>query len=98
MQGNSVVFRRAAALLIGISTMLMMAPAYAQFTRVNTVLQNIINAVTGSTGRLVAIIAVCVVGLAWMFGLLDLRRAGVVIVGIAVLFGAAEIVSTIVGA
>ena len=36
-------------------------------------------------------------GIAWMFGHLDLRRAGSVIVGIIVIFSAAAIVDLIVG-
>ena len=40
---------------------------------------------------------IVVTGMAWMFGYLDLRKAGYVIFGVAILFGASEIVSTITG-
>ena len=42
-------------------------------------------------------LAVIITGLAWMFGYLDLRRAGFVIMGLAILFGASEIVGTLTG-
>jgi len=44
-----------------------------------------------------AIIAVIVTGIAWMFSHRDLRRAAFVVLGIALIFGASEIVSTIAG-
>ena len=42
-------------------------------------------------------IAIIVTGIAWMFGHLDLRRAGAVIVGIIVIFSAAGLVDLMVG-
>ena len=47
--------------------------------------------------KLLATLAVILTGLAWMFGYMDLRRAGMVVVGVAVLFGASELVSTLTG-
>ena len=44
-----------------------------------------------------AVLAVVVVGILWMFGLFDLRRAAIVVLGIVVVFGAAEIVNLITG-
>ena len=38
-----------------------------------------------------------ITGIAWMFGHLDMRRAGTVVVGIIVIFSAAGIVDLIVG-
>lgn len=73
-------------------------PAAAQsLGGVEKVLQNIVDALTGNVAKLLATIAVIVVGMAWMFGYLDLRKAGYVIFGVAILFGASEIVSTITG-
>ena len=41
--------------------------------------------------------AVILIALAWMFGYMDLRRAGYWIVGIGVIAGSSELVSTIIG-
>jgi type IV secretion system protein VirB2 len=70
-------------------------PAAAQ--DVETLLQNVVDLLTGNTARLLAVIAVVVVGILWMFGLFDLRRAGVVVLGVIVVFGAAEIVDLLTG-
>ena len=53
---------------------------------------------TGQVARLLAIIAVIATGIAWMFGHMDLRKAAFVVLGIALIFGASEIVSSIAGA
>jgi type IV secretion system protein VirB2 len=77
-------------------------PAFAQTTagggNLGTFIQNIINLLNNNIIRGLAIIAIIVTGIAWMFGHLDLRRAGTVIVGIIVIFGAATIVDMITGA
>lgn len=77
-------------------------PALAQTTssssNIGTFIQNIINLLNNNVIRGLAIIAIIVTGVAWMFGHLDLRRAGTVIVGIIVIFGAATIVDLITGA
>ena len=73
-------------------------PAAAQgFGKIQTVLDNIKDALTGAIGRTLAIIAVAMVGLGWIFGQIDLKRAGGVIVGIGIIFGAAEIVTMMAG-
>ena len=71
--------------------------AFAQSANVERVLQNIVDALTGNVAKLLATLAIIITGMSWMFGYLDLRRAGYVILGIAILFGAAEIVSTLTG-
>lgn len=84
--------------LIGLSlTVALVEPAAAQTANVEKVLQNIVDALTGNIAKLLATLAVIITGLAWMFGYLDLRRAGFVIMGVAVLFGASEIVGTLTG-
>ena len=65
--------------------------------KVERVLQNIVDALTGNIAKLLATLAVIITGMAWMFGYLDLRRAGFVIMGVAILFGASEIVGTLTG-
>lgn len=72
-------------------------PAFAQSANVERILQNIVDALTGNVAKLLATLAIIITGMSWMFGYLDLRRAGYVILGIAILFGAAEIVSTLTG-
>jgi type IV secretory pathway VirB2 component (pilin) len=72
-------------------------PAFAQSANVERVLQNIVDALTGNVAKLLATLAIIITGMSWMFGYLDLRRAGYVILGIAILFGAAEIVTTLTG-
>ena len=78
-------------------------PAFAQSVssgtggNIGTFIQNIINLLNNNVTRGLAIIAIIVTGIAWMFGHLDLRRAGTVIIGIIVVFGAATIVDLITG-
>ena len=75
----------------------LIEPAAAQTANVEKVLQNIVDALTGNIAKLLATLAVIITGLAWMFGYLDLRRAGFVIMGVAILFGASEILGTLTG-
>jgi len=78
------------------STLIVVEPAFAS-TNVEGLLQNVVDMLTGNTARLLAVLAVVVVGILWMFGLFDLRRAAIVVLGIIVVFGAAEIVNLITG-
>ncbi|QYC11453.1 TrbC/VirB2 family protein [Brevundimonas nasdae] len=71
-------------------------PASAS-ANVEGLLQNVVDMLTGNTARLLAVLAVVVVGVLWMFGLFDLRRAAIVVLGIIVVFGATEIVGLITG-
>lgn len=91
---HEIALAATAALLV----LALVEPASAQsLGGVEKVLQNIVDALTGNVAKLLATIAVIVTGMAWMFGYLDLRKAGYVIFGVAILFGASEIVSTITG-
>ena len=83
--------------------MTVVEPAMAQATtssggNIGTFVQNIINLLNNNVTRGLAILAIIVTGIAWMFGHLDMRRAGTVIVGIIVVFGSATIVDLITGA
>jgi type IV secretion system protein VirB2 len=94
------ISRRHAVLLGLVAVTLTIAlaePASAQTANVEKVLQNIVDALTGNIAKLLATLGVIITGLAWMFGYLDLRRAGFVIMGVAILFGASEIVGTLTG-
>lgn len=98
---NSI--QNAARLLTLASALLSAAtPAYAQSTGVGgdlgAFINNIIDLLSNGIIRGLAILAVIITGIAWMFGHLDLRRAGTVVVGIIVIFGAATIVDMITGA
>ena len=90
----------AGALTLGLCLALA-NPAVAQTTggagNIGTFIQNIINLLNNNVIRGLAVIAIIVTGLAWMFGHIDLRRAGTVIIGIIVVFGAATIVDLITG-
>ena len=89
--------RQCAVGAIALATTLMsVQPAFAS-ANVEGLLQNVVDMLTGNTARLLAILAVVIVGILWMFGLFDLRRAAIVILGIVVVFGAAEIVGLITG-
>ncbi|MBG0792489.1 TrbC/VirB2 family protein [Methylocystis sp. H62] len=91
--------RRLSFLLLAsaVMTLALNEPAAAQSANVEKVLQNIVDALTGNVAKLLATLAIIITGMSWMFGYLDLRRAGYVILGVAILFGAAEIVSTLTG-
>jgi type IV secretion system protein VirB2 len=77
--------------------LVMVEPSFAQAGGIESALQNIVNMLTGNVARLLAIIAVIIVGIAWMFGYLDLRKAAFVVLGIGIIFGATEIVNMISG-
>lgn len=88
--------------LLACLTLLVLAsaePAYAQAVggNIGTFIQNIIDLLNNNVIRGLAVIAIIITGIAWMFGHLDMRRAGTVVVGIIVIFSAAAIVDLIVG-
>lgn len=85
------------ALSAAVLTFALIEPAAAQTAGVEKVLQSIVDTLTGNVAKLLATLAVIITGMAWMFGFLDIRRAGTVVFGVAILFGAAEIVTTITG-
>lgn len=91
----------AGLVLGGLLALAAAEPAFAQSTgvggNVGSFIQNIIDLLNSNVIRGLAIIAIIVTGIAWMFGHLDMRRAGTVVVGIIVIFSAAAIVDMIVG-
>ena len=91
--------RRTAALVLmaAVLAITWAEPATAQQVAVEKVLQNIVTMLTGNVAKLLATLAVIITGVAWMFGHLDLRRAAWVVLGVAIVFGAAEIVNTLTG-
>ena len=91
--------RRIVLLCLGAAC--LASPALAQTSSVGgnigSFIQNIIDLLNSSVIRGLAIIAIIITGVAWMFGHIDMRRAGTVVVGIIVIFSAAGIVDLIVG-
>jgi type IV secretory pathway VirB2 component (pilin) len=89
---------------LGLAAALVLAasPALAQTTTgaggsLGSFITNIITLLNSGVVRGLAIVAVIITGVAWMFGHVDLRRAGTVVLGIIVIFGAATIVDLITG-
>ncbi|MBI1198622.1 MAG: type IV secretion system protein VirB2 [Phenylobacterium sp.] len=74
-------------------------PAFAQAVGgdLGGFIQNIIDLLNSGVVRGLAVLAVIITGIVWMFGQIDLRRAGTVVVGIIVIFGASTIVDLITG-
>ncbi|MDH2092617.1 MULTISPECIES: TrbC/VirB2 family protein [Agrobacterium] len=71
----------------------MAEPAFAQsLGGAESILETIVDALTGNIARLIAIIACILVGFGFLFGFVDLRTVGYFIVGAIILFGAREIV------
>ncbi|ARQ13875.1 type IV secretion system protein VirB2 [Rhizobium aethiopicum] len=87
----------ASTLMAAAIVICLVEPAFAQAAGIESVLQNIVDMLTGNIARLLAVIAVIIICIAWMFGYMDLRRAGFWIIGIGGIFGATELVNTIVG-
>ena len=75
-----------AGLLIAVSGPAMAAAPW------ETALQTVVNYMTGTTAHLLAIIAVAAVGVAMLAGHMSVRSALSVILGMAIIFGAATIV------
>ena len=76
-------------------------PAHAQTGGgqgdITTFLTNIVNLVTGTAGKSIAVLGICIAGIGALMGALSLRVVGGVILGIMMLFSASWIVTQIVG-
>lgn len=98
ISGINIRAQSAAALMAVAFLGALIEPAFAQSAGgIEATLQNIVTLLTGNVAKLLATIAVIIVGIAWMFGYLDLRKAAYVVLGIGIIFGASQIVSTISG-
>lgn len=95
--GSPIRTVMASAVMAIVTVIVTAQPAFAQAAGIETVLQNIVDLLTGNIARLLAVIAVIIICIAWMFGYMDLRRAGFWIIGIGGIFSATELVNTIVG-
>lgn len=87
--------------IAALALLLMADPACAQATGgggdITTFLQNIVNIITGTAGKLIAVLAICFVGIGALMGALSLRAAGGVILGVMLIFSASWIVNQITG-
>ena len=94
---RSTTARRLAAVAFGVTvfSLGLVEPAAAQ--NVEGLLQNVLDILTGNTARLLAVLAVVLLGILAMFGMFDFRRMAIVVVGIVVVFGSAEIVDLLTG-
>lgn len=95
--------RRLAAVALAAAALTAVAdPAFAQAVGgagdLTTFLQNIVNILTGTAGRLIAVIAICIAGIGALMGALSLRAAGGVILGVMLIFSSAWLVDQIIGA
>lgn len=87
-------------LVVALSAMLIAAafPAMAQsidLSPVQTLLQGIVDAITGPLGIVIGTLALIGVFLSWLFGILDFRQALWVVVAIAGIAAAPTIVAAI---
>src|SRR4249920_3091189 len=94
VEWHALLLRRRSLLLVfAVAVIFLSDPSYAQsFGRINTALQTLVDFMTGTTGRLLGILGVAGLGIAAWFGRLSYFRAGEIILGIAIVFGSAEIV------
>ena len=88
-------------LLVAISVTLLFAePALAQsidLSPIQTLLQGIVDALTGPLGVVIATLAELGIFLSWFFNIIDLRQALWVLVGIAGVAAAPTIVAAVFG-
>ena len=87
------------ALLLAAAVASLASPAAAQTVGGDLAgfIENLIELLNSGVVRGLAVLAVIITGIVWMFGQIDLRRAGTVVVGIIVIFGASTIVDLITG-
>lgn len=101
-EASQIDVRQVTLVAIAALALLLMAdPACAQATGgggdITTFLQNIVNIITGTAGKLIAVLAICFVGIGALMGALSLRAAGGVILGVMLIFSASWIVNQITG-
>lgn len=96
--------RQTQQILLTASALMLVAlvasdPVHAQSVlgKADTFLQKVVDALTGTTGKLIATIAVVAVGLAAVFGRIEWTKALIVLAGIAIIVGAPQLVSALWG-
>jgi type IV secretion system protein VirB2 len=73
------------------------AHAAGGFDKITSVLTSITQTVIGPLGKAICVLGIVAVGLMWVFGQMDPKRALLVVIGIGVIFGANEIASALTG-
>lgn len=83
------------ALMLFIAFIVLSEPAFADggFGKIETALDKLVKALTGKIATSIATIAVAGIGLAWIAGYVEMRKAFFVCVGIGIVMGASQIVS-----
>ncbi len=95
---QSVLRTRATVALGAMALIVLAGPALAQsidLSPVQTLLQGIVDAITGPLGIVIGTLALIGVFLSWLFGILDFRQALWVVVAIAGIAAAPTIVAAI---
>lgn len=95
---QSVLRARAIVALDATALIVLAGPALAQsidLSPVQTLLQGIVDAITGPLGIVIGTLALIGVFLSWLFGILDFRQALWVVVAIAGIAAAPTIVAAI---
>ncbi len=95
---QSVLRTRAIAAFGATALIVLAGPAFAQsidLSPVQTLLQGIVDAITGPLGIVIGTLALIGVFLSWLFGILDFRQALWVVVAIAGIAAAPTIVAAI---
>ncbi len=95
---QSVLRTRAIAAFGTMALIVLAGPALAQsidLSPVQTLLQGIVDAITGPLGIVIGTLALIGVFLSWLFGILDFRQALWVVVAIAGIAAAPTIVAAI---
>ncbi|EJF92286.1 hypothetical protein ME9_01688 [Bartonella taylorii 8TBB] len=82
------------AFMLLIAFIALSEPAFAQdFGKIQGVLDKVVKALTGPIAKAIATISVAGIGLAWIAGYIEMRKAFFVCVGIGIVFGAPQIVA-----
>lgn len=95
---QTVLHTRAVVALGAAALIVLAGPALAQsidLSPVQTLLQGIVDAITGPLGIVIGTLALIGVFLSWLFGILDFRQALWVVVAIAGIAAAPTIVAAI---
>ena len=73
------------------------AHAAGGFDKITSVHTSITQTVIGPLGKAICVLGIVAVGLMWVFGQMDPKRALLVVIGIGVIFGANEIAAALTG-
>ncbi len=73
------------------------AHAAGGFDKITAVLTSLTQTIIGPLGKAICVLGIVAVGLMWVFGQMDPKRALLVVIGIGVIFGANEIAAALTG-